>query len=172
MRAPAPSLMPISGRPVLMASSCTLTIFAVDLAQAAAEHRCVLAEDADLAAVDGAVTGHYAVTDRAVLLQTEVGAAMPGECVEFGERIFVEQGQDSLPAVSLPLEWTLSTAPSPTGCSVSSARRRRSASLPAVVWMSAWVPASVVVMGDDGTHGLSGQRPGGDEQVVLHRHPH
>ena len=39
-------------------------------------------------------------------------------------------------AVSLPLAWTFSTAASPTGCSVSSVRLRRSASLPAVVWMS------------------------------------
>ena len=42
-------------------------------------------------------------------------------------------------AVSLPLAWTFSTAFSPTGCSVSSARLRRSASLPAVVWISGLV---------------------------------
>src|ERR1700761_6368457 len=41
-------------------------------------------------------------------------------------------------AVSLPLACTLSTAASPTGCSVSCARLRSSASLPAVVWMSMW----------------------------------
>ena len=39
-------------------------------------------------------------------------------------------------AVSLPLAWIFSTAASPTGCCASSARLRRSASLPAVVWMS------------------------------------
>src|SRR5271165_241773 len=39
-------------------------------------------------------------------------------------------------AVSLPLAWTFSTAASPTGCSVSSVHLDRSASLPAVVWMS------------------------------------
>ena len=44
-------------------------------------------------------------------------------------------------AVSLPLAWTFSTAFSPTGCSVSSARLRRSASLPAVVWISGWCSA-------------------------------
>ncbi|CPW69753.1 Uncharacterised protein [Mycobacteroides abscessus] len=61
-------------------------------------------------------------------------------------------------AVSLPLAWILSTAASPTGCSASSLRRRRSASLPAVVCMSGWGAAasaavwlsdSVVVMGPD-----------------------
>src|SRR5271155_1928 len=57
-------------------------------------------------------------------------------------------------AVSLPLACTLSTAASPTGCSVSSVRLRSSASLPAVVWMSiswsafasTWV-SEVLVMG-------------------------
>src|SRR5271166_4042731 len=44
-------------------------------------------------------------------------------------------------AVSLPLACTLSTAASPTGCSVSSDRLRSSASLPAVVWMSMWCSA-------------------------------
>src|ERR1700733_6124446 len=41
-------------------------------------------------------------------------------------------------AVSFPFSCTLSTAASPTGCSVSSVRLRNSASLPAVVWMSMW----------------------------------
>src|ERR1700739_3586389 len=44
-------------------------------------------------------------------------------------------------AVSLPLACTLSTAASPTGCSVSSDRLRSSASLPAVVWMAMWCSA-------------------------------
>src|ERR1700761_8118224 len=63
-------------------------------------------------------------------------------------------------AVSLPLACTLSTAASPTGCSVSSVRLRSSASLPAVVWMSMWCSAfastwpsawvsEVLVMGAD-----------------------
>ena len=42
-------------------------LLAVDLAEAAAEHGGVLAEDADVAAVDGAVAGHHAVAERAVL---------------------------------------------------------------------------------------------------------
>ncbi len=78
-------------------------LLAVDLAEAAAEHRGVLAEDAHLAAVDGAVAGHHAVAERALVLQPEVGAAVAGERVEFDERILVEQCQDALPRGQLAL---------------------------------------------------------------------
>jgi hypothetical protein len=100
MRAPAPSLMPISGRPVLIASSWILTIF-VHLAETAAEHRGVLAEDAHLSAVDGAETGHHTIADGAVLLQVEGGRPVPGQGVEFDEGILVQQRQDALPGGQL-----------------------------------------------------------------------
>src|SRR5207249_3847487 len=76
---------------------------AVDLAEAAAEHRRVLAEDADLAAVDGAVTGHHTVTQRTLFLHTEVGAAMPGQRIEFDERVLVQESQDPLTCSQLAL---------------------------------------------------------------------
>src|SRR6185312_16492472 len=43
-------------------------LLAVHLAEAAAEHGGVLAEDAHLAAVDGAVSGHHTVAQRALVL--------------------------------------------------------------------------------------------------------
>ena len=78
-------------------------LLAVDLAEAAAEHCRVLAEDADVAAVDGAVAGDHAVADRPVVLQTEVRAAVAGQGVEFDERPFVEQGQDAFAGGQLAL---------------------------------------------------------------------
>ena len=78
-------------------------LFAVDLAQTAAEHRDVLAEDADVAAVDGAVAGDDAVTERALLGQAEVGAAVLGQRVEFDERSLVQQGVDALARGQLAL---------------------------------------------------------------------
>ena len=104
MRAPAPSLMPISGRPVLMRQLLHLDdLLAVDLAEAAAEDRRVLAEDADVAAVDGAVAGHHAVAERAVVLEAEVRAAVPGQRVELDERILVQQREDALAGGQLAL---------------------------------------------------------------------
>ena len=78
-------------------------LFAVDLAEAAAEHRRVLAEDAHLAAVDGAVAGHHAVAERALVRQPEVRAAVPGQRVEFDERSLVQQRQDALSGGQLAL---------------------------------------------------------------------
>jgi len=78
-------------------------LLAVHLAEAAAEHRRVLAEDADVAAVDGAVAGDHAVAERPVLLQPEVRAAVPGQRVEFDERVLVEQRQDALTGRQLAL---------------------------------------------------------------------
>ncbi len=78
-------------------------LLAVHLAEAAAEHRRVLAEDADVAAVDGAVAGDHAVAERAVLCQAEVGAAVPGQRVEFDEGVLVEQRQDALAGGQLAL---------------------------------------------------------------------
>ena len=68
-------------------------LLAVHLAEAAAEHRRVLAEDADVAAVDGAVAGDHAVAQRPVLGQPEVRAAVLGQRVELDERVLVEQRQ-------------------------------------------------------------------------------
>ena len=78
-------------------------LLAVHLAEAAAEHRGVLAEDAHVAAVDGAVAGDHAVAERAVGLQPEVGAAVPGQRVEFDERVLVQQGVDALASGQLAL---------------------------------------------------------------------
>ena len=78
-------------------------LLAVDLAEAAAEHRGVLAEDADVAAVDGAVAGDHAVAERAVAPQPEVGAAVPGQRVELDERALVEQREDALAGGQLAL---------------------------------------------------------------------
>ena len=78
-------------------------LLAVDLAEAAAEHRDVLAEDADLAAVDGAVAGDHTVAERALLSQPEVRAAVPGQRVEFDERALVQQREDALTGGQLAL---------------------------------------------------------------------
>ena len=78
-------------------------LLAVDLAEAAAEHRHVLAEDAHVAAVDGAVAGDHAVAERTLLAQPEVGAAVPGQRVELDERPLVEQGIDALARGQLAL---------------------------------------------------------------------
>ena len=78
-------------------------LLAVHLAQAAAEHRGVLAEDAHIAAVDGPVPGDHAVAERAVFAQSEVGAAVPGQRVEFDERVVVQQGIDALAGSQLAL---------------------------------------------------------------------
>ena len=64
--------------------------------QAAAEHREVLREDVDEAAVDLAVAGDHAVAENLPLLHTEVGAAMGLELVDLDERAGVEQGMDTL----------------------------------------------------------------------------
>ena len=76
-------------------------LLAVDLAEAAAEYGRVLAEDADVAAVDGAVAGDDAIAQRAVLVETEVRAAVFGQRVEFDERPLVQQRVDALPGGEL-----------------------------------------------------------------------
>ena len=78
-------------------------LLAVHLAEAAAEHRRVLAEDAHVAAVDGAVAGDHTVAERAVVLQAEVGAAVLGQRVELDERVLVQQRQDALAGGQLAL---------------------------------------------------------------------
>ena len=63
----------------------------------------VLAENADVTAVDGAVAGDDAVANRAVLLHVEVGGAVPRQGVEFDEGVIVQQRQDPLPGGQLAL---------------------------------------------------------------------
>jgi hypothetical protein len=133
----AESLMPMIGQPVLIARSMTLTIFSPKTSpERAAEDGEVLGEDADLAAVDRAVAGDDAVAVGAVLLQAERGRAVPGQLVELDERALVEQRSIRSRAVFLPLACCFSTAFADPACTASSLRRSRSASLPAVVWMS------------------------------------
>ena len=72
-------------------------LLAVDLAQGPAEDGEVLGEDADLAAVDGAVAGDHAVAVRPALLQAERRRAVPGQLVELDEGALVEEDLDPLP---------------------------------------------------------------------------
>ena len=111
-------------------------LLAVHLAERAAEDGEVLGEHADLAAVDGAEAGDHAVAVGAVLLQPEGGRAVPGELVELDEGALVEELLDALAGGPLPLACCFSTALAEPACTASSMRRSRSASLPAVVWMS------------------------------------
>ena len=71
-------------------------LLAVDLAERAAEDREVLAEHADLAAVDRAVPGHHAVAVGAPLLQAEGDRAVTRQLVDLDERALVEEHLDPL----------------------------------------------------------------------------
>ena len=71
-------------------------LLAVHLAEAAAEHRDVLAEHADRTVVDGAEAGDDAVAVRPSLLHPERVRAVPGELVDLGEGVLVEQQLDPL----------------------------------------------------------------------------
>ena len=71
-------------------------LLAVDLAQAAAEDRDVLAEHRDRPAVHRAVAGDHAVAVRALLLLAEVRGAVPGQLVHLDEAALVEQHLDPL----------------------------------------------------------------------------
>ena len=73
-------------------------LLAVDLAEASAEHRRVLAEDAHVASVNGAVAGDHTIAHGPVVLQAEVGAAVARQTVELHEGTLVEQGQDAFPS--------------------------------------------------------------------------
>ena len=78
-------------------------LLAVDLAERAAEDREVLARTRYRAAVDRAVAGDDAVAVGAVLLQAEVGRAVPGELVQLDEGALVEQQFDPLTGGQLAL---------------------------------------------------------------------
>jgi len=90
-------------------------LFAVHLAEAAAEDRDVLAEHADRAAVDGAVSGDDAVAERSAPLHAECGRAMAGELVELDERTLVEKGVDTLAGRLLALGVLLLDGPGGAG---------------------------------------------------------
>ena len=68
-----------------------------DLAERAAEHGEVLAEDADLAAVDGAEARDDAVGVGPVLVQTHAVGPVAGQHVELMERAVVQEEVDPLP---------------------------------------------------------------------------
>ncbi len=93
-------------------------------------------EDADLAAVDGAVAGDHAVAVGAALLEAERRRAVPGQLVELDERALVEEQLDPLAGGLAPLACCFSIALAEPACTASSSRRSRSSSLPAVVWVS------------------------------------
>jgi XRE family transcriptional regulator, fatty acid utilization regulator len=104
MRAPPESLMPITGRAVLDGHVHDLAdLLGMGLRQRAAEHREVLAEDIDDAAVDRAPAGHHAVAGVMRLLHAEIGAAVRDEHVELLEGAVVEQDLDALAGGQLAL---------------------------------------------------------------------
>ena len=71
-------------------------LFCVRLAEGAVEYSGVLAEDANFAAVDGAIAGDDAVGVRTIVLTAEVGRAVAGEGIGLDERTLVEQLLDAL----------------------------------------------------------------------------
>ncbi len=71
--------------------------------QTPAEHRKVLAEDEDGAAVDETTTGDHAVAQVLLLVHVEVGAAVLHERAVLDERAVVEQEIDALASRQLAL---------------------------------------------------------------------
>ena len=71
-------------------------LLAVDLSEAAAEDRHVLAEHADRPVVDGPEAGDHTVSVGSPLLHPERRGAVPGELVELGERPRIQQQLDPL----------------------------------------------------------------------------
>ena len=97
MRAPPPSLMPMSGHAGAQREVHDLgDLLAVHLAERAAEHREVLGVDRHGPAVDRAVPDDDAVARDALLLEAEVHRPVLDERVDLGERALVEQGVDAL----------------------------------------------------------------------------
>ena len=112
-------------------------LLAVDLAERAAEDREVLGEHADLAAVDGAVAGDHAVAVRPVLLQAERRSSGAGPARRARRRSPRRRASRSARGRSGGPSRAASRPPWPSPAWTASSRRRsRSASLPAVVWMS------------------------------------
>ena len=116
--------MPMTGQPIFIARSMTLTIFSPNTSpRRAAEDREVLGEDADRAAVDGAVAGDDAVAVRAVALQAEaVDRCRASSSISTNEPSSSSCSIRSR-AVFLPLACCFSTARAEPACTASSLRR-------------------------------------------------
>ena len=71
-------------------------LLGVSFRQRAAEHGEVLTEHEHQTAIDGAVTGHHAVTRNGLRAHAEIVAAMLHEHIPFLERTFVEEQLDAL----------------------------------------------------------------------------
>src|ERR671917_1899130 len=71
-------------------------LLAHDFAQRSSEHREVLSEDEDLAAVDGPPAGYYGVAERAPVFDAESMRAMTYQHVGLDETVGVEQSSDAL----------------------------------------------------------------------------
>ena len=146
IRAPPESLMPMTGQPVFMRQVHDLDdLLAEDLAERPAEHREVLGEHADLAAVDRAVAGDDAVAVGAVVLEAERGERCRASSSISMNEPSSRSASIRSRAVILPLACCFSTARAEPACTASSLRRCRSASLPAVVWMSGAARRPVVL---------------------------
>ena len=78
-------------------------LLAIDLAQAAPEYRHVLAEHTHRPALDRAEPGDNPVSVGSPLLHPERCRTMPGELVQLGERVRVEEQLDALPGRLLAL---------------------------------------------------------------------
>ena len=97
MRAPPASNRPMIGRARLHRHVLDLDdLLRVGFGQRAAEHREVLGEQIDRAAVDRAPAGDDAVAGDLLLLHAEIGGAVLDEHVELLERALVEQQLDAL----------------------------------------------------------------------------
>src|SRR5688572_387760 len=66
-------------------------LLAVDLAEGSPVDGEVLAIDGHGAAIDGAVPGYQAVTERLLLFHAKGGGAVHGERIEFDERSLVDE---------------------------------------------------------------------------------
>ena len=101
--APPESFNPISGGPGLHGHLHDLAdLLGHDGAERPAEHREILREDEDLAAVDLTVTGHDAVAQELLLLHAEVGAPVGDELVDLVEGPGVREQTDALARGELP----------------------------------------------------------------------
>ena len=116
MRAPPESLRPTIGRAHLHRQVHDLhDLGGVGLRERAAEHREVLREGVDEAAVDAPVPGDDAVAGHDLLLHAEIAAAVRDELVDLLERAGVEEQLDALAgrqlaAVVLALDALLAAA--------------------------------------------------------------
>ena len=104
MRAPPESLMPMHGTAGPQREVHDLgDLLGEHLAERAAEHRRVVAEDEHLPAVDRSPAGDHPVAADPPLLHVEVGRPVKREHVELGERTGIEQPVDALTRGELAL---------------------------------------------------------------------